>query len=383
MTTSAAIPIYEGQDFYVPYFEVKLQGRPLGQDVVRDITQVTYRDGVEEIDSFEITINNWDAEKLDFKYTDKDLFDPGKVLEVWMGYYGRDRLQLMIKGEINSLRPTYPAAGQPTLAVTGLNLLHRLRISQESHPYEDKTDSQIAKEIEGRINSLARQNQLELNVQIRTDDNAARQEKPYEYLFQDNRYNIIFLMERARRIGYDLFVEESEGGQSNVYFGPSVNVKRVTYRLTYGRSLIQFQPNLTTANQVGEVIVRGWDQKKKEKIEAKATRSQIRTRGVGQRGRQSSIEQSFNQRKEIIANVPINSPEEANTLARETLENISKDMVKGTGSTVGLPNLRAGSVVEIDGLGDRFSGRYFVTKTIHSMGDGGYTTQFECRREEL
>ena len=29
---SPAIPIYTGQDFYVPYFEVKLRGRPLPKD---------------------------------------------------------------------------------------------------------------------------------------------------------------------------------------------------------------------------------------------------------------------------------------------------------------------------------------------------------------
>ena len=58
-----AIPIYyEGEDFYVPYFEVKLEGRPLGEDIVRDIMQVTYTDSTEEIDSFELVINNWDAE---------------------------------------------------------------------------------------------------------------------------------------------------------------------------------------------------------------------------------------------------------------------------------------------------------------------------------
>jgi phage protein D len=40
-------------------------------------------------------------------------------------------------------------------------------------------------------------------------------------------------------------------------------------------------------------------------------------------------------------------------------------------------------VIEIDGLGARFSGRYFVTATTHAIGDSGYTTQFECRLEEL
>jgi phage protein D len=104
---------------------------------------------------------------------------------------------------------------------------------------------------------------------------------------------------------------------------------------------------------------------------------------VGSRGGESTIEQSFNQRKEIVVDRPIHSKKEAETLALETLERISKDMVKGTGSTVGLPDLRAGSVVMMGGLGTRFSGRYFVTSTTHAISDSGYTTQFECRREEL
>lgn len=369
------IPIYEGQDFHVPYFQVKLQGRPQGQEVVNDILQVTYKDNINEIDSFEISINNWDAQKRTFKYSDQNLFDPGKELELWMGYYGRERLRLMIKGEITSLRPTFPAGGQPTLAISGLNLLHRLRREQVSQRYEKMKDSDIAEQIGGR-----------LGITVKTDQKAAAKETTYEYLFQDNKYDIVFLMERARRIGYDLFVEESgengQSGESRLCFGPSVNVRQQTYQLTYGRSLIQFQPNLTTANQVGEVTVRGWDPKQKQKIEYTAKRSELTTQGVGAEGGQAVIEQSFNQRQEIITR-PVESEDEARQLATETLEDIAKDMIKGSGSTVGLPDLRAGGVVQIDGLGTRFSGRYFVTATTHTISDSGYTTQFECRREEI
>ena len=369
---TSAIPIYEGQDFYVPAFEVKLQGRPQSQEVVRDILQVTYKDNLEELDSFEITINNWDADKLAFKYSDSDLFDPGKAVELWLGYHGRDRLRRMITGEITSLRPAFPADGPPTLAISGLNLLHRLRAKQESHSYVNMKDSEIAKQIAGRL-GLA---------EPRTDSGAVAKEEKHRYLFQDNQYDILFLWQRARSQGYDLFVEEVQGG-SRFYFGPSTDVRKITYRLTWGRSLIQFQPTLTTANQVGEVTVVGWDAEKKKKIEATAKRGDIPVRGVGERGGQAVIEQSFNQRKEVIADRPVLSEQEARTLAQETLSRIAKDMVKGSGSIVGLPDLRAGTAVEIDGLGDRFSGRYFVTSTTHTLGDSGYTTQFECRREEV
>jgi uncharacterized protein len=368
----SAIPIYHGQDFYVPYFEVKVEGRPLGQDVVRDILQVSYKDSLKEIDSFEVTINNWDAAARAFKYSDEDLFLPGKRLELWMGYYGRDRLRLMTKGEITSLRPTFQAGGQPTLAVTGLNLLHRLRTKQESRAYEDRTDSEVAQEIAGR-----------LGVKLRTDPAAAAAEERHAYLVQDNQFDIIFLMRRARQLGYDLFVEEDPAGESTLYFGPTANVRQVTYRLTYGRSLTQFQPNLTTANQVGEVTVRGWDAVNKRKIEATARRGDLPNQGVGDRGGQAQIEKAFSQRREVVATHPIHSEREAEQLARGTLLRNAQDEVTGTGSVVGLPDLRAGRVAQLDGLGTRFSGRYFVTGTTHAAGDGGYTTQFECRREEL
>jgi phage protein D len=374
MATEVAVPIYSGQDFYVPYFQVKIAGRPQGQDVVRDIQQVSYKDNITEIDSFDITINNWDAQTRAYKYSDSDLFDPGKELELWMGYYGKDKLRLMVRGQITALHPSFPSGGGSTLAISGLNVLHKLRTKQESHSYESKTDSEIAEEVADR-----------LGIDIQTD--SAPDEKRFDYLFQDNQYDIIFLMERARRIGYDLFVDEQgengQAGQPLLRFGRSLQVRQVTYQLTYGRSLIEFKPELTTANQVSEVTVRGWDAVNKKKIEQTAKRSEISIKGVGAAGGQAAIEQSFNQRKEIVATKPIESDAEAKTLALRTLEENAKDMVKGSGSTVGLPDLRAGNVVMIDGLGKRFSGRYFITSSTHAMGDGGYTTQFECRREEL
>lgn len=367
MTT--AVPIYTAQDFYVPFFEVKIAGgRALAADVVRDVLTVTYTDDVSAIDSFEITINNWDARTRNFKYVDSDLFAPGKQLELWLGYRGGDGgPHRMITGEITSLRPSFPAGGQPTLQVSALNLLHRFRRKQESEAFENLTDSQIARTIAGR-----------LQVDVRTDPTAEQLEERFEYLFRDDAYPIVFLLGRARRIGYDLFVEENDTGAPRLYFGPSTRRTRPTYALDYGRSLIQFSPELSTANQVKSVTVKGWDAKRKQPITYTADRSKLATTGIG-----ADVENAVQTREEIITDIPVHTPEEAETLALETLQRIAKELVTGTASVVGLPQLRAGSVVQLGGLGRRFSGRYFVTTTTHTLGDAGYTTQFGCRREEV
>ena len=215
---------------------------------------------------------------------------------------------------------------------------------------------------------------------IRIDADQAAGEV-YPYLIQDGKYDIVFLMNRARRIGFDLFVDEDQG-ESILRFQPSTGVRDVAYQLEYGASLIQFQPTLAAGLQVQKVTVRSWDTVRKQPIRATADRGQLRTHGVGQREDQE-LSKAFQNREEVIDTHPVQSQNEAQTLALQTLERIAKGMLTGSGSTVGLPDLRAGTVVDIDGLGSRFSGRYFVVSTSHAIGDSGYTTQFECRREEV
>jgi phage protein D len=367
-TAAEALPIYLDQDFYVPAFEMKLEGQPAGKDVIKDVQSVSYKDNIKEFDTFDIVINNWDAATRGFKYSDAKLFDPGKTIELRMGYFGK--LRVMLKGEITSLRPAFPSGGGSTLTISGMNTMYKLRKEEVSEIYEDMKDSQVARQIGVR-----------LGVDVDADDSG---EEEMKYLIQDNQFDIIFLMERARRIGYDIFItEQPDGGKPLLTFKKSTNERRTTYKLTMGKSLIEFQPELTTNNQVGKVVVRGWDPVQKKKIEVTATRDQILTKGVGAEGGQADIDKSFKDKAEIIATKPVESEAEARILAREILEGIAKDMVKGNGSTVGLPDLRAGVVLQIDGLGERFSGRYFVTATSHTIADGGYATQFECRREEL
>jgi len=369
MSVSIPIPIATGQDFYVPRFEVKVGARKLDREAIHDITRVSYHDSLDEIDGFEITINNWDAENRTFKYAGGDLFDPGKRVELSMGYHGATPLRKMITGEITSLDPDFPAAGQPTLTIRGLNLLHTLRKKQESHAYTQVKDSDVAQTIASR-----------LGVTVTTPASAS--ENQHEYLFQDNKYDIVFLLERARRIGYDLYVTEPDGGgDPELYFGPSERVRQITQELAYGRSLIGFNPTLSTAKQVAKVTVRGWDNLAKKKIEATVERSDLSTTRFG--GGSEDPGSSFADREEVITNRPVNSEAEARTLALETLERIAKDMVTGSGSTVGVPDLVAGTAIDVGGVTDRFSGRYFVTSTTHAIGESGYTTEFDCRKEEL
>jgi uncharacterized protein len=367
---TAPLPIAQGEDFYVPAFALRLRGRPAGKDVVHDVVQVTYKDDIDKIDSVDLVVNNWDADRRTFNYGNDPTFDPGSQLQLSLGYGQRERLPVMINGEITGLKPTFPAAGQPTITVTALNVLHRLRRQQETRVYENLTDTQIAVQIAQRLG-------LDLPQGAAAQ---AATEPRHPYLLQDNTYDILFLLQRARRAGYDLFV--TEDGRPKLHFGPSTRLRRATYRLDYGSSLISFTPTLSTANQVGKVVMRSWDRIRKQVNSIEVTRAQLDSKGVGRGGRQAVVEQSFDQRVEIL-NRPVRTVEEARQIAKGVFERIAKGLVTASGQTIGLPELRAGSVIQIGGLDPRFDGRYFVSATTHTVGAGGYTTSFECRQEEL
>src|SRR5690348_16422540 len=104
--TAEHIPIYSRQEpFYVPRVEVRVRGEKLKSNIIDDILQVTYKDSINDIDSFTIEINNWDAQNRTFKFAPAlkeyaGIFDPGAPIEIWMGY--QDNTRRMMRGTVTS-----------------------------------------------------------------------------------------------------------------------------------------------------------------------------------------------------------------------------------------------------------------------------------------
>jgi uncharacterized protein len=76
----------------------------------------------------------------------------------------------------------------------------------------------------------------------------------------------------------------------------------------------------------------------------------------------------------------VTSKEEAQKLAQSLLLDKAYQFITGTGKVIGLPDLRPGDNVELLGLGQRFSGDYYVKTVSHSLGADGFTTTFGVRR---
>ena len=386
--------IYRNRDLYVPAFDIKIDGESLPNYASKDIIDVRYSDSIDRIDSFEITVNNWDANRQDFKYTgstkgtptERDrLFDPNRdrPIELWMGYFKPSSsttseqstgLQLMLMGLITRITPNFPTSGQPTLKVSGQNFLRNLMTRQETHTYKPKRDSDIAEEVGRRRNLRIG----DLVIPVRTDPQAKRQEPENEHVIQNNQYDIVFLLQLAHKNGYDLVLRGEEEEQ-HLFFGPSLQNSRDSYIVEWGKSLIQFQPELKIGSQIYSVTVNGWNATQGRRISVTVDRSDLppSDRGPRDRSELNQIEAGFREQQEVIADMPFRNEAEARQYALSLLSNNARELITGRGSTVGTPGLRAGRSIEIRGLGRTFSGLYKVKSTTHTINASGYITEFE------
>ena len=391
MTPTVPFEVYKNQNFLVPAFRLLVRDQEV-QIPAHDVLSVIYTETENDVDSFDLTVSNWDpgtsGAQGKFKYSDGDQFAPWQDVELFLGYYrnGADEMRRMLLGEICTMTPSFNASGASTMTVRGLNLLHRFRTKQRTDTFVGKKDSDIARQLINDIDKEIRQTIPNLHLQPDEKELSLNlpKEAPIPTLEMSNEYPINFLYKRARRIGYEMFVEEPPGGTGKrvvtVHYRRPNMVTRPTYQLEWGKTLISFDPSFQVAAQVDKLTVRGWDPLKAEKISVTVTRADLLSEGILDPEQDLKVKSTGAAREEIVVDETVQNTGEAQLVARRRMRQIAQGMVQGRGRTIGLPDLRAGVKLLLKGLG-RFSGYYQVIATTHTLNDSGYVTDFEARME--
>jgi phage protein D len=370
-------------NYYAPDFLVEVEGKPLDPKSKGDVLEVKVTMDIDELASVDLKLNNYDDTAFDLKWSDSELLRLGSRVHVKLGYV--DSLVSMIRGPITTLSPEFVAEGSPTLTVRAMDRLVVLRDSRPPEAevtYKKKKDWQIAR-------AVARRHHLRFEYD---DDGPV-----HDLVVQRNTDDLAFLMERAARIDFKVFMKtDPKTGKDVLRFGKPTDGREGgparTYVLAWGNlrnntsvppSLIEFKPTVSSSDQVQSVTVRGWDTKRKKAISV--TAKPTTTPGVSGRGEATGPASagkvgSADGRKDIVVNAPTQTEEEARRLAQALLAERAYAFLTATGKAIGLPDLRPGDNVEIHGVGERFSGMYFVTKAIHTLNASGLLTEFTARK---
>ena len=139
--------------------------------------------------------------------------------------------------------------------------------------------------------------------------------------------------------------------------------------LEWGRNLSSFSPRLSTSAQFGIQVLRGYDYKLAQDIVADpagggARRRSRRTSSSGSAA--ASCSSSCRSAATWSA-----APRWRTTSTRwrwpsRCCMQMLEGLYEGSGTCIGMPQLRAGDHVEIQGVGKRFSGHYKLSKVTHT-----------------
>lgn len=359
-------------DYYAPDFLVEVEGQELDPESKGDVLEVKVVMDMENMTSCELTVNNWDDRTLSFKYSDTETFDVGNRVHVQMGYAGE--LRSMMRGQVSTLSPRFPESGPPTIAITVLDGMLKLRDRQPAPDdvkrWENKADWEIAQVIGAR-------NGLSVVV--------TQEGETHDQVVQKNQDDAQFLMERAKRIDFDCYVQtDAEAGEDTLYFIRPTDARDATmtrvYQLVWGQSLIFFNPTLTLSRQVESLTVRGWDPQNKQVISYTATAEDLPGAAEGGTSGPAAAEGAVPGKQQTVIDAPVTSEQEARDLAISLLTERAYEFITGSGQVIGLADLRPGDNLELEGLGTRFTGSYYVKKVEHTIGGNGFKTQFEVRK---
>jgi len=354
---------------YAPSFLIKVRGTELRHGVTVDVLSVSVTDNADRADSFSFSIRDRHpeperifagGEKL--HWMDSDTFDEGNRVEIHMGYV--DNMQLMLTGEITAMSPDFPSNGQPVLSIQGYSLFHRLQRTRVRKPFKASRDMDIVQEIATAI-----------NLRAEVDDTEA--EHPMVSPLGETYAS--FLTQRAQRIGFEVVVKND-----TLYFQRPRYIDNPGAMLTleWGRNLISFSPRLSTYGLVTDVTARAPQTSQgrgKEPLVGTASAGDVRTT-MGTETGQELCRSHFGEHHFLIEDHNIASAGEAREMSLGRLEQEAMNYITGRGACSGNPALRARMVIELKGLGKRFSGRYYVTSATHTINSSGYRTDFEVKR---
>jgi phage protein D len=345
-------------DTLTPELRLRINGAALPLKAQADLISVSVLEDVEATGMFSFTLHSWDDAEMRVKWIDDELFKEGNSVDIEMGY--RDNLERLFQGEITALEPEFPNGQPSTLTVRGYDRRHRLMGRRKTRTFLRMKDSAIANQIAG-----------DWSLRPEVEDTRV----VLDYVLQHNQTDFAFLHERAQRIGYEMVVTDR-----TLRFRPRQNSGSAALTLSREVELLDFYVRLSTIGQVEEVFVQGWNPKNKEEFVARSGTGDERPM-AGSASGPVTAQRAFGGTGGTTVNTPVQSQSEADQMANGWFGESALYYVVGHGVCIGRPDLRAGLLVEIEGLGRRFSGPYYVTSTEHRFKPNtGYRTAFAVRR---
>ena len=351
------------QNFYAPAFEIKINGQNLVKNLGMAVTGFKLVTKVIEPDTLSFSVvNAYDMQNGEMHWMEDFLYI-GRSVEGSVGYVST--FTRLFKGFVKSVNVDYPSGGAPAVRVECISYSFLMTRATYFKIWHDKKYSDVVTEIAGKYSSYIKSSVVDAT------------ETQLVSIVHNNTNDFVFLRWVAEQINYDFYVRED-----TLYFKKALKDKSAVTALKWGKSLRSFSPVTDLGGQVPKDTVNAWDAKNDKAISVTVSTVE-KIEGSGKSGTEI-LQSLLGSTAAIERNSTIAMTEaEAKSEAAAVLNRASMKLITGSGDTVGIPEIRAGKYLQLEGVGTGLNGLYFIKTATHTIGDSGYTTGFELERNAI
>lgn len=335
-----------------PVYAIKVDGKDLTPAYMSSLLSLSVTDELNLPAMFEMKFSSISIGDEDYQGLSLDFFKPGGEVKISMGI---DQPTALMVGEIAGIDPTFGDCSAVT--IRGYDRLYKLGFGSKWKVFTQKSDSQIAAEMAGKY-----------SLSTSTDDTGIK----LAYLLQNNLSDLKFLTKRVQQLQFEMWVEDRK-----FFFKQSREGAAAVATLNYPGDIEELDLNLKVLDEGSRVTVVGWDVKTKKMFQGSDSDDQ--KMGGQESGYKAS--QKFPDSAITLTDLTVDSAGSAKKLAKAESSSHLSRFIEGEGKCPGDPRLKAGKNINIEQLGKRFSGLYYITASTHTFDqDQGYRTSFKLRR---
>lgn len=363
--------------YYISTPLLEIEGEAASTSLIEDILQISVEESLHLPGMFTLVIQNdyLPGKTQDKTWRHEKLFAIGNSIKI--GFvnsttqskeFNKEEQGYVLEGEITGIETYFSGESQAPVVIRGYDVSHRLHRGRYNRSFQNMKDNDIVKKIAGEVGIATGAIDDTGGPHGYGDINGSN-----GYVFQENQTNMQFLRELAAHNGFEFFVQD---GKLNFRKPKSDE----SLKLEWLKDINSFRVRVTSAEQVSEVEVRGWDYSQKRPIQSNKSSSQVLTETEYGKGERTST--AFNGKpptpKMMVVNHPVFTGNEADTIAQALVNELGGEFVHADAKGEGNPKIRPGKVVELSEMG-KYSGKYYVTQTRHLFDKRVYTTEFSVR----
>ncbi|NLG22760.1 MAG: VgrG-related protein [Actinomycetales bacterium] len=340
--------------------QITVDGSPLPLDIAGLLTDACVEDSQRLPDLF--TLRFRDVGRTVVKKSGAKI---GAKVEISVQTVDAASPVLLMAGEVTAIEAEFDSAGTFTV-IRGYDPAHRLFHGRRTAAYTQVTASDIVSKVVKEAGLRVGKIQSTTTV--------------YEQVSQCAQTDWEFLEALAREEGMDLWVREGKvnlGPPEGASSAPAAGGpgQRVPLALRLGIDLLRVRTVVTSAQQVKEVEVRGWDVKSKKALTATEP-AKTETVDLPEVSAQK-LAGIFGNKKYVSTDVPFGVQAEVASAAKSLAREVAGSFAAVEGVVRGNPELSANSAITLTGLGEPFDGKYTVTSSRHRFdAHSGYLTTF-------